>query len=178
MQCMTQYDGQHRTLNQMLDALLKGGFWNVIWRLLVQSTHECLWVSSEGFGSDHLLCFSLEAEGGLAYSANLSGNEDVISLSDIVPETKICFVSSATANNNYTVLSATVALPLTSYLFLFCSEKKDKCLGRVKAFQEGVKQAGDLVLHLFMVFCRSQNEGWLLNVTWFPMKQWFIRWLY
>lgn len=43
---------------------------------------------------DHLLCFSLEAEGVLGNSANLSGNEDVISLSDIVPETKICFVST------------------------------------------------------------------------------------
>lgn len=50
-------------------------------------------VGGEDCGSDCLLCFSLEAEGGVAYSANLSENEDAISLSDIVPETKICFVS-------------------------------------------------------------------------------------
>lgn len=60
---------------------------------------------SEGCGSDCLLCFSLEAEGGLAYSANLSENEDAISLSDIVPETKICFVSRVAASNDYTVLN-------------------------------------------------------------------------
>lgn len=60
---------------------------------------------SEGFGSDCLLCFSLEAEDGLAYSANLSGNEDAISLSDIVPETKICFVSRVAASDASTVLN-------------------------------------------------------------------------
>nr|XP_046256841.1 phosphatidylinositol 4-phosphate 5-kinase type-1 alpha-like [Scatophagus argus] len=38
-------------------------------------------------GSSH----SLEAEGALGNSGNLSGNEDVVSLSDIVPETNICF---------------------------------------------------------------------------------------
>lgn len=56
---------------------------------------------SEGCGSDCLLCFSLEAEGGL----DLSENEDAISLSDIVPETKICFVSRVAASNDYTVLN-------------------------------------------------------------------------
>lgn len=39
---------------------------------------------------------SLEAEGPLDNSANLSGNEEVVSLSDIVPETNICFVSLRT----------------------------------------------------------------------------------
>ncbi|XP_037640455.1 phosphatidylinositol 4-phosphate 5-kinase type-1 alpha-like isoform X2 [Sebastes umbrosus] len=34
---------------------------------------------------------SLGAEGALDNSGNLSGNEDVISLSDIIPETNICF---------------------------------------------------------------------------------------
>ncbi|KAM6935410.1 phosphatidylinositol 4-phosphate 5-kinase type-1 alpha isoform 1-T1 [Lycodopsis pacificus] len=34
---------------------------------------------------------SLEAEGAVDNSGNLSGNEDVISLSDIIPETNICF---------------------------------------------------------------------------------------
>ncbi|TNN75731.1 Phosphatidylinositol 4-phosphate 5-kinase type-1 alpha [Liparis tanakae] len=33
----------------------------------------------------------LEAEGAVDNSGNLSGNEDVISLSDIIPETNICF---------------------------------------------------------------------------------------
>ncbi|KAM3614287.1 uncharacterized protein V6R79_012219 [Siganus canaliculatus] len=40
-------------------------------------------------GSSH----SLEAEGALVNADNLSGNEDVVSLSDIIPETNICFVS-------------------------------------------------------------------------------------
>lgn len=39
------------------------------------------------------LCFSMEAGGALDNSGNLSGNEDVVSLSDIIPETNICFVS-------------------------------------------------------------------------------------
>lgn len=43
--------------------------------------------------SSSFLCFSLEVEGALDNSANLSGNEDIVSLSDIVPETNICFVS-------------------------------------------------------------------------------------
>lgn len=41
----------------------------------------------------NFLCSSLEAEGAVDNSGNLSGNEDVISLSDIIPETNICFVS-------------------------------------------------------------------------------------
>lgn len=35
----------------------------------------------------------MEAGGALDNSGNLSGNEDVVSLSDIIPETNICFVS-------------------------------------------------------------------------------------
>ncbi|XP_030604952.1 phosphatidylinositol 4-phosphate 5-kinase type-1 alpha [Archocentrus centrarchus] len=40
---------------------------------------------------DHGASHSLGAEGALDNSGNLSGNEDVVSLSDIVPETNICF---------------------------------------------------------------------------------------
>lgn len=138
----------------------------MIWSLLVRSTLQCLWVSSEGCGSDLLLCFRLEAEGALAYSANLSGNEDVISLSDIVPETKICFVSSATVNSHSTVLNRQCWF--TAYIFSFFStvKEKDKCLGQVEAFQEGVKQARDLLLHL-----HRMKDGCLM---WHWLKQWFI----
>lgn len=43
--------------------------------------------------SSSFLCFSLEVEEALDNSANLYDNEDIVSLSDIVPETNICFVS-------------------------------------------------------------------------------------
>lgn len=39
------------------------------------------------------LCSSLDAEAEVDSSGNLAGNEDVISLSDIIPETNISFVS-------------------------------------------------------------------------------------
>lgn len=35
--------------------------------------------------------YSLGAEGSADNTGNLSGNEDVVSLSDIIPETNICF---------------------------------------------------------------------------------------
>lgn len=44
-------------------------------------------------GNCLFFCASLGAEGAEDNSGNLSGNEDVVSLSDIVPETNICFVS-------------------------------------------------------------------------------------
>lgn len=42
---------------------------------------RCHWLS--------VICDSLGAEGAADNSTNLSGNEDVVSLSDIVPETNI-----------------------------------------------------------------------------------------
>ena len=38
-------------------------------------------------------CSSLGAEEAADNSGNMSGNEDAVSLSDIIPETNICFVS-------------------------------------------------------------------------------------
>lgn len=46
---------------------------------------------------------SFEAEEAANNSGTLSGNEDVVSLSDIVPETNICFVSIKTTTGNKTV---------------------------------------------------------------------------
>jgi hypothetical protein len=47
-------------------------------------------------------CVSLGAESPGNHSGNLSGNEDVVSLSDIIPETNICFVSNRSHSSTCT----------------------------------------------------------------------------
>ena len=52
-------------------------FLHVVWNILYSFNSFCNSMGAESMG-DH--------------SGNLSGNEDVVSLSDIIPETNICFV--------------------------------------------------------------------------------------
>lgn len=74
------------------------------------------------------ICASIRAEVTGDNSGNLSGNEDVVSLSDIIPETNICFVSlSILLENTYTntlkaLINAFVIsyFKCTLYLNFFC----------------------------------------------------------
>lgn len=68
------------------------------------------------------------------------------------------------ASNDYTVLNCHCWLTFL-FIFFFHSEKKKnyKCLGQVKAFQDGVKQAGGRLLHLLW-FCiphRMKDGCWM-----------------
>lgn len=69
---------------------------------------------------------SLKAEDPLDNSANMSGNEEVISLSDIVPETNICFVSLTPSTAVTQLLIGSVYyFPIVHVLFFTVKQKSN-----------------------------------------------------
>lgn len=85
-----------------------------------------------------MIPYSLKAEGPLDNSANVSGNEEVISLSDIVPETNICFVSLMTRSTAVTKFVIGIVYYFPTLRVFFFTVKQNK-----ESAKESLDNCGD-----------------------------------
>lgn len=126
---------QHKTLHQMLEALLEGGFWKVIWRLIVQSS-----VIS-------VFRYRLKVAVLITYFVSVWKQKVASPIQPICLEMKMPFHFQTSSPRPKSALwvvpqqimitlfeAATVSLPI--YFFLFYSEKMTSALAESRHFKK------------------------------------------